>query len=121
MAKIVIDEDMHKSVAKPLEKLGYEVIDLRDHGFRGSTDREVYEFAQKSKAALISGDKDFSNIVRFPLEDHYGIIIARFPSQLSTETINKEIFEALKEVPSNDITGNLVIVTPGKIRIRRKR
>lgn len=118
MIKVVVDEDMHRSVVEPLKKLGYKVLDIRDDGLRGSTDQEIYQFAQKSNATLISGDKDFSNIARFPLGEHYGIIIIRFPSQLSTESINEEIFEALKGVSTDDLKGNLVIVTPGKVRIR---
>lgn len=119
MDKIVIDEDLHRSVSEPLERLGYEPIDIRDYGLRGSTDQEVYAFAQRNEAAIISGDKDFSNIVRFPLGEHYGIIVARFPSTLSPSVINVEIFNALQGISPDEITGALVVVTSGKVRIRR--
>lgn len=119
MSKIIIDEDLHRSVSEPLERLGYEPIDIRDYGLRGSTDQEVYAFAQRNEAAIISGDKDFSNIVRFPLGEHYGIIVARFPSTLSPSVINVEIFNALQGISPDEITGALIVVTSGKVRIRR--
>ena len=76
MASIVVDEDMHRSVVKPLRRLGYQVLDIRDHGLRGAKDREVFAFAQRSKAALLTADLGFSNINRFPLGSHYCIIVA---------------------------------------------
>jgi len=118
--EIVIDEDMHKSVAEPLEKLGYNAIDIRDRGLRGSTDQEVYQFAQQMRAALLSGDKDFSNIARFPLGEHHGIIIARFPTKLPTNVINKEIFQGLKGLSPEKLAGSLVILSPGRTRVRKK-
>lgn len=46
MAVIVIDEDMHRSIADVLKALGHTPLDVRDHGFRSKSDQEIYEFAQ---------------------------------------------------------------------------
>ena len=120
MDKIVIDEDLHRSISEPLERLGYDPIDVRDRGLRGSTDQDVYAFAQRNEAAIISGDKDFSNILRFPVDEHYGIIVAHFPSQLSPSVVNEEIYSALQGISPDVITGALIVVTSGKVRIRRE-
>jgi hypothetical protein len=37
MPKFVIDEDMPRSTAKVLKSRGYEVLDVRDYGLRGSS------------------------------------------------------------------------------------
>lgn len=120
MDKIVIDEDLHRSISEPLERLGYDPIDVRDRGLRGSKDQDVYAFAQRNEAAIISGDKDFSSILRFPVDGHYGIIVAHFPSQLSPSVVNEEIYSALQGMSPDVITGALVVVTSGKVRIRRE-
>lgn len=90
MATIVVDEDMHRSVVKPLEQWGHTVLDIRDHGLRGTPDREVFAFAQRQGAALLTGDLGFANLLAFPLGTHQEIIVARFPNELSTQRINEE-------------------------------
>jgi len=119
MASIVVDEDMHRSVAEPLGQLGHRALDIRDHGLRGATDREVFAFAQQSKAALLTGDLDFSNINRFPLGSHYGIIVARYPNEMSSQAINREIHRSLQGIKDEEIKGSVIILAPGRVRIRR--
>lgn len=118
MATIVVDEDMHRSVAEPLKQLGHRVLDVRDHGLRGASDQEVFAFAQRQGAALLTGDLGFANLLAFPLGTHHGIIVARFPNELSTQRINEEILQGLKDVQDEEITGSLIILEPGRIRIR---
>lgn len=120
MIKFIIDEDMPRSTGKLLEEHGYIIRDIRDCGLRGAEDDEVYEFAQKEKAALITGDRGFGNILRFPLGAHFGIVIANFPNEMSTKEINSQLLTILKDIPEDNFEGNLIIIEPGKVRIRRK-
>ncbi|MFH1609388.1 MAG: DUF5615 family PIN-like protein [Candidatus Bipolaricaulota bacterium] len=119
MATIVVDEDMHRSVAEPLKRLGHRVLDVRDHGLKGASDREVFAFVQQQKAALLTGDLGFANLLAFPLGSHQGVIVARFPNELSTPKINAEILRGLQDVKDEQIEGNLIILEPGRVRIRR--
>lgn len=91
MIKFIIDEDMPRSTGKLLEEHGYIIRDIRDCGLRGAEDDKVYEFAQKEKTALITGDRGFGNILRFPLGAHFGIVIANFPNEMSTKEINSQL------------------------------
>jgi predicted nuclease of predicted toxin-antitoxin system len=120
MALFVLDEDVHRSVAKVLERLGHRVKDVRDEGLRGRSDDEIFHFAQAHKAIILTADLDFSDTMRFPLGSHHGIVILRFPNELSTARINAELAKSLKNLTDRDFKGNLVIVSPGRIRIRRK-
>lgn len=121
MALFLIDEDVHRSVAKALEELGHYVKDVRDEGLRGQSDDEIFYFAQTHKAVILTADLDFSNTIRFSLGSHHGIVILRFPNELSTAKINIELAKSLKDLTDQDFRGNLIIVSPGRIRIRRKR
>jgi len=120
MLKFVIDEDMPRSTAKVLTENGFNCLDIRDHGLRGKTDKEIFEFAQKEEAILLTGDMGFSNIIFFPPGTHHGIFIVHFPTEISTKELNKHILTALNELSEVDLKGNLVILEPGRIRIRRK-
>ena len=63
MVRFVIDEDMPRSTGVALSSEGYEVKDVRDHGYRGLGDEEIYRLAQREKAVLLTGDLGFSNIL----------------------------------------------------------
>jgi predicted nuclease of predicted toxin-antitoxin system len=120
MPKFVIDEDMPRSTGAALKKHGYDVKDIRDYGLRGAEDEEIYEFAQREGAVILTGDRGFGNILRFPLGSHSGIIIAHFPNEMSTMEINHQLLERFKNLTEDDYKGNLIVIEPQKIRIRRK-
>lgn len=115
----VIDEDLHRSLGITLSQIGFSVFDIRDHGLRGKKDEEIFNFAQKHRAVLFSGDLGFSNILRFPLGMHYGICILRFPNEMPTKAINQEVKILLNKFSPQDYRGNLIIAAPGRLRIRR--
>jgi predicted nuclease of predicted toxin-antitoxin system len=119
MVRFVIDEDMPRSTGVALSTEGYEVKDVRDHGYRGLGDEEIYTFAQREKAVLLTGDLGFSNILKFPLGQHFGIVVARFPNEMAPREINREIVTSLRDLGENEFKGNLVILEPGRIRIKR--
>lgn len=117
----VIDEDLPRTLAETLSNLGFSVFDIRDHGLRGSSDDQIFNFAQKQKAVLFSGDLGFSNILTFPLGGHNGICILRFPNETSVQRIKGEVARLLSGLLAEDYSGNLIILTPGKLRIRRRK
>jgi len=120
MPKFVIDEDMPRSTAKHLDELGYDAKDVRDVGLRGAKDDAVFAFAQSNEAVLITGDLGFGNILRFPIGSHCGIVIAHFPNEVSTHEINRELEIRLSEIEESSLNGSLIILEPGKVRIRKK-
>jgi len=61
MLKFLIDEDMPRSIAKVLNGKGYEALDVRDCGLRGKSDGDVFEFARKEEAVILTADVGFGN------------------------------------------------------------
>jgi predicted nuclease of predicted toxin-antitoxin system len=119
MPKFIIDEDMPRSTGKVLNDLGYEIKDVRDYGLRGAEDDAIFQFAQKHQSVLITGDMGFSNILHFPIGSHFGILIGHFPNEMTTGEVNHQIVEGIRGFAEGDFKGNLIIVEPGKVRIRR--
>lgn len=120
MLKFVIDEDMPRSTARTLKAKGFEALDVRDCGLRGQSDEEVFKFAQREKATILTGDMGFANLLRYPIGSHVGIVIAHFPNEMSTSELNSQIIHAFNNLAETDFKGNLIILEPGRIRIRRK-
>ncbi|NIN66034.1 MAG: hypothetical protein GTO63_15340 [Anaerolineae bacterium] len=73
MWKFLIDEDMPHSTVVLLRQEGHAAEDVRDAGLRGQNDHKIFHYPQAEGAILLTADKGFSNIVRFPpgtLEGH---------------------------------------------------
>jgi predicted nuclease of predicted toxin-antitoxin system len=121
MLKFLVDEDMPRSTTRVLKDKGFEVLDVRDCGLRGKSDEEVFKFAKIEDAVIVTGDLGFGNILTFPLGSHPGIFIVHFPNEVSTAELNHQIIMGIENLAENDFRGNLVILEPGKIRIRREK
>jgi predicted nuclease of predicted toxin-antitoxin system len=119
MIRFLIDEDLPRSTAKVLREAGFESLDVRDIGLRGAQDDVIYRRAQEENCIIITGDLGFANSLRYPLGSHPGILIARFPNEMSPDKINRILIDAIKGV-QKDLPGNLIIIEPDKIRIRRQ-
>jgi len=119
MGRFLVDEDMPRSTSVVLREAGHEVEDVRDAGLRGCTDEEVIAYARARGAVLITADKGFANILRFPLGTHAGILVQRMPNELSVPELNRRLLQALMRMEGEDLRGLLIIVEPHRIRIRR--
>ncbi len=119
MPKFVVDEDMSRATGRTLQAEGYTALDIRDCGLRGAKDDEIYKFAQEEKAVLLTGDKGFGNLLKFPLGSHCGILIAHFPNEISTVELNRQLLSGIVTLKEDDFFGNLIILEPGRIRIKR--
>ncbi|MBI5216983.1 MAG: DUF5615 family PIN-like protein [Ignavibacteriae bacterium] len=111
---------MPRSTGKILEQNGYQAKDIRDYGLRGSSDEIIYEFAQREKSVILTGDKGFGNISRIPIGTHCGIVLTRFPNDMPTDEINRHIIEKLSKLEEKDFKGNLIVIDSEKIRIRNR-
>lgn len=119
MWAFLIDEDIPRSLAALLRQAGYTVEDVHDVGLRGQRDAAVFAHAQATGSILITADKGFANVGLFSPGTHHGIIVARIPDTLPTQLINQEIVNALAHLAGETLTGLLVIIEPGRIRLRR--
>lgn len=119
MWRFLVDEDMPRSTARILREHGYLADDVRDVGLRGQSDAKVFAFAQTQKCVLVTGDKGFANILRYPPGKHAGIIVMRVPNTLPTAELNRALIRALDELADEELAGLLVIVELGRIRVWR--
>ena len=116
--KFFANENLFEPIIDYLTGLGSDVLSTRDAGLSGISDNEVYRFACDEERVIITMDKDFSRMFRFPPEKCGGIIVVKVYKRTVDETL--EIFKKLYgTVKEEDIRKNLVIITPDGVRIRR--
>ena len=116
--KIFANENLFEPIIDYLRSLGNDVLSIRDSGLSGISDDEVFERACKENMVIITMDKDFTRIFRFPPERCGGIVVAKIYKRTVDETlaIFKKHYQSIKE---EDIKSNLITITPEGVRIRR--
>ena len=108
MAHFVVDEDLPRSLVRALQDVGLEADHVIECGLRGQPDGSIFDHA-------------VANVLRFPRGSHHGIVVTRFPNGLPTTTMNADIVRVLGDLSDEELRGNLVILEPGRIRLRRGR
>lgn len=119
MIKFLIDEDLPRSTARVLREQGFKVLDVRDCGLRGQSDDQVFTFAQKEQAILVTADLGFGNFLHYPPGSHAGILIIHFPNEVSTEELNRRILDGIANLSEKELIKNLVVLEPGRVRVRK--
>ncbi len=116
--RMFANENLFEPIIDYLKNLGNDVLSLRDAGLSGISDDEVYQRACKEKRIIITMDKDFSRLFRFPPEKCGGIIVVKIYKRTVDETllIFKRFYETLQE---KNISENLVIISSEGVRIKR--
>ncbi|MBI1940789.1 MAG: hypothetical protein HYS33_04685 [Acidobacteria bacterium] len=61
----------------------------------------------------------FANVLQYPLGTHHGIVVVRFPSEMPTRTLVMTLVETLATIQDAEFEGSLIILEPGRMRIRR--
>src|SRR5437867_1062148 len=87
MLSFLVDEDLPRPLAPRLEACGFAAIDVRDIGLRGASDGAIMEYAIQHELTVLTGDVGFANLLRFPLESHHGVVVARFANELSAPLV----------------------------------
>jgi predicted nuclease of predicted toxin-antitoxin system len=118
--KMFANENLFDPIINYLKGIGHDVLSIRDSGLSGISDDKVYHQACKEKRVIITMDKDFSRMFRFPPEKCGGIIVVKIYKRTVDETLSifKKFYESIKE---EDILENLVIITAEGVRIRRSK
>ncbi len=115
----LVDEDLPRSLAPRLRAEGFHVVDVRDVGLRGRPDDEVASYAKTQNLVVLSADLDFGNILRYPMGSHPGIAIVRFPNEIPTDQLNDALTNALRGVAPEELQGNVLIIEPSRVRLRK--
>ena len=120
MAKFLVDEDLPRSLARELRQTGIDAVDVRDAGLRGRPDPDVLDFAVSEGRAVLTADLRFANVLAFPPSSHHGVLVARFPNQTPIRVLNDAVLAAVRSLTDDEIEQAVVIVEPGRIRLRRR-
>jgi predicted nuclease of predicted toxin-antitoxin system len=117
MAKFLVDENVPSGVVSFLQKRGFDAKEVRELGMHGESDAEIMQLAQHDERILVTFDKHFSNILRYPLGSHCGIIRIRIHPPLISE-ITHSLDQFLQKFDLKAIRGRLIVLQRNGFRVR---
>lgn len=118
MVKFLTDENIFPAIVNFLRQRGFDVADVREKGLSGADDDTVIAIARKEGRALVTFDRHFADILRYPPTKYYGILVIRIHPPLLTKIL--AAFEHfLQKFDLAKLKGALVILQESGFRVRR--
>ena len=115
--KIKLDENIGRRGADLLKVAGHDVMTVRDQSLRGVSDQALFEVCATERRVLITLDRDFGQVLRFPPDDTAGIVVLDLGPRPTHAGLLARLRSFLSLVESRKTTGELWIIEPGRVRI----
>ena len=115
----LIDENLPLSLGKIFRQNGHKaefVKSLKE--LRGKPDEVIFEYAAANGLSIVTRDLNIANPIRFDLSKVAGIVVLRFPNDISIELLAQEITSVMDRL-NEDQWHQLVVIEPGSIRLRK--
>ncbi|TSC77517.1 MAG: hypothetical protein G01um101424_364 [Parcubacteria group bacterium Gr01-1014_24] len=114
----LIDENLPFSVGAIFIERGFAVECVGDiKELRGKSDEIIFDYARGKQAIIVTRDLQFANPTRFALNKLLGVMVLRFPNEISITMLCKETERLTRDLKEEDFR-QLLVIEPGSIRMR---
>jgi predicted nuclease of predicted toxin-antitoxin system len=117
-ARLKVDENLPAEIAELLSSHGHNAVTVADQGWEGLPDGELWRRIQAEDRWIVTADKEFADLRRFPPGSHTGVILLRSAREGLLEYL-RLAGTALASIKLDDIAGAVVVVTDRGVRVRR--
>ena len=115
--KVKLDENIGRRGQGLLQAAGHDVMTVRDQGLGGATDEKLFDVCAEEGRVLITLDRDFGKVTRFPPSTSAGIVVLELGSPATIRAMLDRLEAFLSVLKTETVTGALWIVEPGRVRI----
>jgi predicted nuclease of predicted toxin-antitoxin system len=116
--KIKVDENIDRNGVELLRQGDHDVMTVSDQGLTGTTDEHLFQICVAEGRTLVSLDRDFGHVTRFPPKQTAGIVILELGAPASLSLLQERIRAFLALAASRSVKGELWIIEPGRVRVR---
>jgi predicted nuclease of predicted toxin-antitoxin system len=116
--RVKLDENLPRSAGPILAAAGHDVDSVEDEGLAGADDPTVSAAATADGRLVITFDRGFGDIQRYPPGSHAGILVLRIDDQ-SAPSVVGALTELIATSDLADLAGCVAVYRNGDLRVRR--
>ena len=113
-----LDENLPRELAQRLIDVGHDVDSVVGEGLAGENDPAVLRAARVEDRLLLTLDRGFGDLRRYPPGTHPGIVVLR-PDSQDPGSVERLIVRFLNMPGLEDLRGCIVVVEARRLRVRR--
>ena len=87
--RFIADENIPNALILAIRRKSYSIKDIKEENLIGISDQELLAIAKKEQRIIITFDKDFTNLLQFPLKSHSGIMVLRYSNKYVQNVVTK--------------------------------
>jgi len=115
--KFKLDENFGTRTQQIFKDAGHEVQTVIEQKLQGAPDADLFAAICSEDFCLVTLDLDFANVLRYPPQKTYGVVVVRIPQNPSLALLESLIKQLLQMIEERPIKGALWIVEVGRIRV----
>jgi predicted nuclease of predicted toxin-antitoxin system len=73
--KFKLDENLSRRAADLIRAAGHDAVTVASQGLRGAADETLFEVCMRESRALVTLDRDFGQVLRYPPAATAGIVV----------------------------------------------
>jgi predicted nuclease of predicted toxin-antitoxin system len=116
--RIKTDENIGRRGIELVRDAGHDVMTVHEQQLAGATDVAVFMLCAAENRTLVTLDRDFGQVLRFPPEHSAGIVILVLGGPASLRLLLDRLRDSLALASTRPVDGALWIVEPGRLRVR---
>jgi predicted nuclease of predicted toxin-antitoxin system len=115
MMRFLADENVSRLVIQRIQAGGYDIVSVGE-AISGASDKDVLDKAGAEDRILITEDRDLGELVIRQRLKVRGVILLEL-DRLSNPAEAEAVADVISAHPEK-LSGNLVVIEPGRIRVR---
>jgi len=122
VAGFLVDANLPVRLAQELSSRGFPAQHVADiPSLRSAVDDELVLYATREGLVLITKDREISFVTRSPSALEMGVVAVRIRDSLPIDEQVRIVAAAIAALDARDFAGHVVVVEPGRLRVRRGR
>jgi hypothetical protein len=115
--RIKVDENIGASGVDLLRQAGHDTMTVREQGLAGAADDVVFQACVAEDRTLVTLDRDFGQVPRFPPKQTAGIVVLEFGGAASVSLLLDRLRDFIALAATRVVAGELWIIEPGRVRV----